>query len=347
MRSTVEFSFEQTDETVDKHLEVTKGSDRPQLSIVIPVYNEVDNLLPLHGRIQDVMQGHGYRWEVIYVNDGSTDGSDAVLSDLLRQDERVTVVTQRRNFGKSLALAAGFSLAAGEVIVTMDGDLQDEPGEIPRMLARLDDGYDVVIGWRQARRNSLAKRAASWVANTVTKLATGLDVHDMNSGLKAYRRVCIEKLVLYGDMHRYLPIMAHFAGFRVTEIPVAHHERRFGRSKYGLERLPHGGLDLLTVIFLHQYGRRPLHLFGGGGLLLLTTGFFINLWLTIQWFLGNRPIGDRPLLLLGVLLMLIGFQTITVGLVAELLVSFIQRVEDPLTVTASVERGTSFRRLLE
>lgn len=340
---TVEFSFNQPDETTDERLGVVKGRDGLQLSLVIPVYNEVENLSLLHERIQEVMQEHGYRWEVIYVDDGSTDGSDRVLDDLLRRDERVTVATQRRNFGKSLALATGFALAAGEIIVTMDSDLQDEPAEIPRMLARLDEGHDVVIGWRQDRRDRRAKRVVSWVANTVTKLATGLDVHDMNSGLKAYRRACIEQLVLYGDMHRYLPIMAHFAGFRVTEVTVAHHERRFGRSKYGLERLPHGGLDLLTVIFLYQYGRRPLHLFGGGGLVLLTTGFFINLWLTIQWFLGNRPIGDRPLLLLGVLLMLIGFQTITVGLVAELLVSFIQRDENPLTVTATVQRGTAFR----
>lgn len=311
-----------------------------RLSLVVPVYNEVGNLEPLHLRISEVLDGQGYDWEVIYVDDGSNDGSEQVLRRLLEADERTIVVSQRRNFGKSLALASGFSLVSGDVVVTMDGDLQDEPGEIPGMVARLEEGSDVVIGWRHKRNDTASKRLVSWFANTTTKLLTGLDIHDMNSGLKAYRRSCIDQLVLYGDLHRYLPIMAHFAGFSVSEVPVEHHERLSGQSKYGLERLPRGGLDLLTVIFLYQYGRRPLHLFGGGGLLLLIAGFLINLFLTVQWFIGNRPIGSRPLLLLGVLLMLIGFQTLTIGLVAELLVSFIQRTENPLNVTASVQRGT-------
>lgn len=312
-----------------------------QVSLVVPVFNEVDNLKILHQQIAGVLTAEALSWEVVYVDDGSTDGTDTVLDDLLKLDERVVVATQRRNFGKSLALGTGFALAAGQTIVTMDGDLQDEPGEIPQMLAKLNEGYEVVIGWRHHRHDTASKRLVSWVANAGTKLLTGLDIHDINSGLKAYRRDCIDQLVLYGDLHRYLPLIAHFAGFRVTEVPVAHHERRFGHSKYGLERLPRGGLDLITVIFLHQYGRRPLHLFGGGGLLLFILGFLINVYLTIQWFIGNRPIGDRPLLLLGVLLMLIGFQTITIGLVAELLVSFIQRSENPLTVTASVRRGAA------
>lgn len=308
-----------------------------QLSLVIPVYNEVENLELLHGQLIDVLDGQGLDWEVIYINDGSTDGSDRVLCDLLEKDNRVTVVTQRRNFGKSLALASGFALASGDAVVTMDGDLQDEPAEIPNMLAKLDEGYDVVIGWRAHRHDTIRKRIASWVANTTTKLMTGLNIHDMNSGLKVYRRVCIKQLVLYGDLHRYLPIMAHFAGFRVGEVSVVHHERRYGHSKYGLERIPRGALDLITVLFLYQYGRRPLHLFGIGGMLLLGTGFLINLYLTVLWFIGDRPIGNRPLLLLGVLLMLVGFQTLTIGLVAELMVSSIQRDEDPLNVASSVE----------
>lgn len=309
------------------------------LSLVIPVYNEAPNLMLQHERIVDAMNGHDYRWEVIYIDDGSTDGSDAVLDELLHQDERVIVATQRRNFGKSLALGTGFALASGEVIVTMDGDLQDEPNAIPDLLASLNDGYDVAIGWRHRRRDTFRKRFASRVANVTTRVLSGLDVHDMNSGLKAYTRRCVDNLTLYGDMHRYLPIIAHFAGYRVSEVPVEHHERQFGHSKYGAERLLRGGLDFITVFFLHQYGRRPLHLFGGGGLALFLAGLAINAYLTVLWLLGNRPIGDRPLLLLGVLLMLIGFQTITIGLVAELLVSFIQREEDPLVVTARIRRG--------
>lgn len=318
-------------------------SENVYLSLVLPVYNEAPNLPLQHQRIVEAMEGHDYRWEVIYVDDGSTDGSDAVLEELLHQDERVIVATQRRNFGKSLALGTGFALASGEVIVTMDGDLQDEPNAIPDLLDSLNEGYDVAIGWRQERRDTFSKRLASKVANVTTRLLSGLDVHDMNSGLKAYTRRCVDNLTLYGDMHRYLPIIAHFAGYRVSEVPVEHHERQFGHSKYGVERLLRGGLDFITVFFLHQYGRRPLHLFGGGGLAMFLVGLAINVYLTVLWLLGNRPIGDRPLLMLGVLLMLIGFQTITIGLVAELLVSFIQREEDPLAVTAQVSRGTEFK----
>ena len=272
------------------------------------------------------------------MDDGSTDGTRAALRALQAADSHVVVAEQRRNSGKSLALNTGFALARGAIIITMDADLQDEPGEIPNLLAKLDEGYDVVSGWKHERQDPLSKRVPSWIANHVTAWITGLRLHDMNCGLKARVDEAVRELHLYGDLHRYIPILAHYNGFRVTEIPVVHHKRRFGRSKYGPGRLLRGGLDLLTVLFLNNFRYRPLHLFGGTGLLLLLAGFFVNAYLSIEWFQGMRPLSQRPLLTLGVLLMLMGVQLGTIGLVAELLVSVVQRQEDPLRITRAVLR---------
>lgn len=310
----------------------------PEISLVVPVYNEHESLQPLHERIASVMKSVGRPWELIFVDDGSSDGSTKILRQLQADYANVVLGVQRRNFGKSAALMSGFALARGAVIVTLDSDLQDEPGEIPRLLAALDEGYDIVTGWKQTRRDPLSKRIPSKIANTVTGWLTGLHLHDMNSGLKAYRAECAHHLHIYGDLHRYIPIMAHLDGFRVAEIPVTHHPRRFGRSKYGAGRLIRGGLDLITVLFLTRYGRRPLHLFGVAGGLLLSVGLVINLILTAEWFRGVRPIGDRPLLLLGVLLMLVGVQLLTMGLIAELVVALMQRRDDPLATTRELLR---------
>ncbi len=308
------------------------------LSIVVPAYNEEESVPLLHERIRAVVEPLGLTWEVVYVDDGSTDGTRAALRALQAADSHVVVAEQRRNSGKSLALNTGFALARGAIIITMDADLQDEPGEIPNLLAKLDEGYDVVSGWKHERQDPLSKRVPSWIANHVTAWITGLRLHDMNCGLKAYRAEAVRELHLYGDLHRYIPILAHYNGFRVTEIPVVHHKRRFGRSKYGPGRLLRGGLDLLTVLFLNNFRYRPLHLFGGTGLLLLLAGFFVNAYLSIEWFQGMRPLSQRPLLTLGVLLMLMGVQLGTIGLVAELLVSVVQRQEDPLRITRAVLR---------
>jgi hypothetical protein len=218
----------------------------------------------------------------------------------------------------------------------MDADLQDETEEIPTLLAKLDEGYDVVSGWKKNRQDPLSKRIPSRIANRTTAIMTGVQLNDMNSGFKAYNATCVRRLHLYGDLHRYVPVLAHFAGFRVTEVPVTHHKRQFGQSKYGPGRLLRGGLDLMTVLFLNQYGRRPLHLFGGAGGVMLLLGLFINGLLAIDWFRGVRPIGDRPALILGVLLMLMGVQLLTMGLIAELLVHFIQRNENPLSTLEAI-----------
>jgi glycosyltransferase involved in cell wall biosynthesis len=309
-------------------------------SIVIPVYDEHESLERLHEKVATVMNELGRGWEVIYVDDGSTDGSTQILRDLQGRDEHVVVVVQRRNYGKSAALSAGFALAEGEVVITLDADLQDEPAEIPNLLAKLDDGWDVVSGWKQNRQDPRSKTLPSRLANYATTMATGVKLRDMNSGFKAYRRACVKRIRLYGDFHRYIPVLAHFAGFRVTEVPVTHHARQFGHSKFGRGRLLRGGLDLLTVLFLSQFGRRPMHLFGGTGAVMMALGFLINLVLTVQWFQGIRPIGDRPALILGVLLLIMGLQLLTIGLLAELIVSLIQRMEDPLSLTARIYRAS-------
>ena len=309
------------------------------LSVVVPAYNEAESVPLLHEQIRAVVEPLGLAWEVVYVDDGSTDGTRDVLRALQVADSHVVVAEQRRNSGKSLALNTGFALARGAILITLDADLQDEPGEIPNLLAKLDEGYDVVSGWKHERQDPLSKRVPSWIANHVTAWMTGLRLHDMNCGLKAYRAEAVRDLRLYGDLHRYIPILAHYNGFRVTEIPVVHHKRRFGRSKYGPGRLLRGGLDLLTVLFLNNFRYRPLHLFGGAGLLLLLAGLLVNAYLSIEWFQGMRPLSQRPLLTLGVLLMVMGVQLGTIGLLAELVVSVVQRGEDPLRITRAVRRA--------
>ncbi len=311
------------------------------VSIVIPVYNEHESLKLLHEKIVTVMQGLNLPWETIYVDDGSRDGSTAILIDMQRADPHVIVAMQRRNFGKTMALAAGFALAHGEVLITMDADLQDEPAEIPNLLRAMNDGYDVVIGMRQQRVDPLSKKLPSWFANTTTRLLTGLDIHDMNSGLKLYRRECIQRITLYGDMHRYIPILAYFAGFRVLEVPVVHHPRQFGRSKYGGGRFLRGGLDLLTVLFLNRYGRRPLHLFGLLGGLFLSIGVIINVALGIEWLENIRPIGNRPIFLLAIMLILIGVQILSLGLLAEMFVAYAQKNDNALDTVTRVYQTQS------
>jgi len=308
-----------------------------KLSLVIPVYNEHESLRILHDKITQEMQALNADWEVIYIDDGSTDGSTDILLELQRNDPHVVVAMQRRNFGKSLALNVGFELAEGDVIITMDADLQDEPNEIPRLLDKLSEGYDVVSGWKKDRQDPISKTLPSKIANGMTALLTGVKLNDMNSGFKAYRTNCVRSLYLYGDLHRYIPALAEDAGFRISEIPVTHHKRKFGRSKYGPGRLFSAGFDLMTVVFLSRYRRRPLHLFGGAGAALLIAGLLVNIVLTIQW-LGGEVLSTRPALILGVLLMVMGVQFLTIGLLAELLVSYIQRNEDPLNTIRQVYR---------
>jgi len=288
------------------------------LSLVIPVFNEEESLGPLMAEIDAMLTGLDRPAEVVFVDDGSTDNSRAVLAGLAREDSRVRVVLLRRNFGKGAALMAGFRHARGEVVVTMDADLQDDPAEIPRMLAELAAGADLVSGWKADRRDPITKRIASKVFNGVTARFSGLRLHDLNCGLKAYRADAVRNLSISGDLYRYIPVMAAADGFRVVELAVNHRPRRFGRSKYGLERYLRGFLDLLTIMFIGRFRWRPMHLFGGMGLLFSLAGIAVSLYLVGEKIAGNS-IGQRPLLLLGVLLIVVGVQLFTIGLVSEMI----------------------------
>jgi len=287
------------------------------LSIVVPVFNEAGSLEPLYQEIADALGPLG-AFEVVFVDDGSTDGSITVMERLAAAHDGVRVVRLRRNFGKAAALTHGFAEARGDVIVTMDGDRQDDPAEIPKLLARLDQGYDLVSGWKQTRQDPLSKTLPSKFFNWTVRKSTGVALHDFNCGLKAYRREVTEHVKVYGELHRYVPVLASDLGFRVAEEKVAHRRRTAGRSKYGWRRYARGYLDLLTVLFLGRYRQRPQHLFGGIGTMMVAVGLLIELYLTIDKLFGH-PIGQRPLLLLGVLLIIVGIQLLSLGLVGELI----------------------------
>ena len=290
------------------------------ISVVVPVHNEERSIGLLHEELQAALDPLGEEWEAVYVDDGSTDESFSALTRLHAREDNVRVVRLRRNFGKAAALAAGFAHAAGERVVTIDGDLQDDPSEIPQLLAKLEEGFDVVSGWKTRRRDPLSRRLPSKLFNWVAGWMSGLRLHDMNCGLKAYRAEVVHNLVLYGELHRFIPVLAHEQGYRVAELPVNHRPREHGRSRYGMERYLRGFLDLLTVSFMGRYRHRPLHLFGGLGLLLGGSGVVLLVYLTIVKLTGHA-IGQRPLLTLGVLLVVVGMQFFTLGLISEMITS--------------------------
>jgi dolichol-phosphate mannosyltransferase len=290
------------------------------ISVVVPVRDEEHTVAALHEQLVDALEGRGDPWEAVFVDDGSRDGTHAALVRLHDSADNVKVVRLRRNAGKAAALDAGLREAEGDVVVTIDGDLQDDPAEIPRLLAKLDEGYDLVTGWKTHRNDPVVRRVLSRVFNTVTGWVSGLRLHDMNCGLKAFRAEVARELDLYGELHRFIPVLAHDLGFRVTEIAVNHRPREHGRSRYGPERYVRGFLDLLTVTFMGRYRHRPLHLFGGLGLVLSTIGGAILVYLTIVK-LSGEAIGRRPLLLLGVLLVVVGIQFLSLGLLSELVTS--------------------------
>jgi glycosyltransferase involved in cell wall biosynthesis len=290
------------------------------ISIVIPVHDEERSVALLYEELQAALEPLGEEWEAVFVDDGSTDGSFAALTRLHNARDNVVVVRLRRNFGKAAALATGFAQARGETVVTIDADLQDDPSEIPHLLLKLDEGFDLVSGWKVKRRDPLGRRALSRLFNWVTGRVSGLRLHDMNCGLKAYRAEVVRGLRLYGELHRFIPVLAHYRGFRVAELPVNHRPREHGRSRYGLERYFRGFLDFLTVSFIGRYRHRPLHLFGGLGLVLGALGMAILVYLTVVKLTGHA-IGDRPLLTLGVLLVVVGLQFFSLGLISEMLTS--------------------------
>ncbi|HOX25221.1 MAG TPA: glycosyltransferase family 2 protein [Candidatus Krumholzibacteria bacterium] len=290
------------------------------VSVVVPAWNEAESLPELVARVAAVLTARGCDWEFLLVDDGSTDETWATLADLHAADPRVRGIRFARNYGKAAALAAGFEAAGGERIVTLDADLQDDPDEIPLLLDRLEDGFDLVSGWKQDRQDSWLKNNSSKVFNWATGRMCGLRLHDFNCGLKAYRREVTQRIHLYGDMHRYVPALAHLDGFRVTEHPVRHHKRRFGRTKYGWDRFLNGFLDLLTVYFLHARGSSPLHFFGRLGAVFGGMGGLISLYFLIWWLTGHA-LRVRPVLVLALVLMVMAVQFVSLGLIAELMVS--------------------------
>ena len=290
------------------------------ISVVVPVHNEERSVALLLDELGSALEGAGVSWEAVFVDDGSTDGTFSALTRLHAAADNVRVVRLRRNFGKAAALQAGFEAAQGEVVVTIDGDLQDDPAEIPRLLAKLDEGFDLVSGWKVKRRDPLSRRVPSRIFNGVSGRVSGLRLHDLNCGLKAYRAEVVQGLRIYGELHRFIPVLAHYRGFRVAEIPVNHRSREHGRSRYGMERYVRGFLDLLTVTFMGRYRQRPLHLFGGLGLGLSLLGGIVLAYLTVLKLAGHA-IGHRPLLTLGVLLVVVGMQFLSLGLLSELITS--------------------------
>lgn len=291
--------------------------EAPEVSVIVPGLNEADSLAELAERIHAALDGTR-RYEIIFVDDGSTDDSWQVIGDLSRMDRRVKGIRLRRNFGKAMALSAGFARARGAIIVTMDADLQDDPADLPAFIAKIESGLDVVVGWKVMRLDPANRLVLSRIFNGTVRAMTGVHLHDMNCGFKAYRREVIRTIPVYGDLFRFIPAFAAWQGFQVDEVEVKHHPRKYGHSRYGLERILRGFFDLLSVMFLTRYQRKPMHLFGLIGLFLGSIGVLTELYLTTLWFRGQK-IGDRPLLLLGALLIMAGIQFFSMGFIGEFL----------------------------
>lgn len=314
-----------------------------KLSIVVPLLNESESLLHLCQEIIATCDEHDISFELVFVDDGSTDSSWAVVRECSKLDERITGVRFRRNFGKAAALTAGMRAADGEYIMMMDADLQDDPAEIPKFIARLEEGFDVVNGWKERRLDPWHKTKPSKVFNWMVGRLTGLKLNDHNCGLKLFRREVIHEIRIYGELHRFIPVLAHARGFRVSEVGVHHRERQFGHSKYGVKRFARGFLDLLTVKFLTGFGSRPQHLLGGIGLLSFGLGSLGLSVLAAIWILTNvfgaqyGAIGGRPLLHYSIAALLLGGQAISMGLIAELLVAYTGRDVDTYSISERTE----------
>lgn len=305
------------------------------LSVVVPVFNEEDSLAELVRQISVVCEEQKISFEIIFVDDGSTDGSFALLEELHQKDKRIRVIQFRRNFGKAEALSAGFSVVRGDRVLTLDADLQDDPAEIPFLIRVLDEGLDLVSGWKKTRKDPLSKRIPSKIWNFMTSVMTGIKLHDFNCGIKMYRREVVESVHIYGELHRYIPALVSWEGFSVGEMPVNHRPRLFGRSKYGASRFFKGFLDLITIMFLSRYTRRPLHLFGMWGLVFGSIGAVITVTLMVLRIIKTIYLSNRPLLFIGVLFILLGMQFFSIGLLGEM-----------ITRSHSKNRNYSIRRFL-
>lgn len=310
---------------------------RTEISVVIPLVNEELSLRELYDGLRRSLNFTGGRYEIIFVDDGSTDGSSRVLRELRGRDGRVKIIRFRRNYGKSAALSVGFHHARGEYIVTMDADLQDDPNEIPRLISEIKKGYDLVSGWKKQRRDPITKTIPSRFFNFVTSLLTGIRIHDFNCGLKAYRKEVVKEIKVYGELHRYIPVLAHWRGFTISEVVVQHHARKYGKTKFGIGRFWKGFLDLLTALFTTRYFRRPLHLFGLWGIVLAFAGIVIDAWLIVEWFMGLTALGNRPLFLVGIVLMIVGIQFVSIGLLGEMITKTEQTTEQEYSIREVLE----------
>jgi glycosyltransferase involved in cell wall biosynthesis len=312
------------------------------VSIVVPAMDEAESLPALVEQLHAVRDAHGLALEqIILVDDGSSDTTWTVMTGLAADHADVEALRLRRNFGKATALMVGIGQARGAVIVTMDADLQDDPAELPQLLARIAEGCHVVSGWKRVRHDPVGKTLPSRLFNWVTAKASGIPLHDFNCGYKAYRREVFNRVQLYGELHRYVPVLAHALGFRIGEVAVRHHPRRHGRSKYGMARFLRGFLDLLSVMMITRFAYRPGHLFGGVGTLFVAIGGVALTWLTGLKLFTGADIGDRPLLLLGVMLVIVGIQLLLFGLLAELIISRTQRGNEYDDLVVEHSSGTA------
>jgi glycosyltransferase involved in cell wall biosynthesis len=313
----------------------------PELSLIIPVYNEEENLPLLYEAIQQALKPIGKTWEVIFVDDGSQDKSLAVLETLVKQDpDHVRVVVFRRNFGQTAAIVAGVDHAQGDTIILLDADMQNDPADIPLLLAKLEEGYDLVSGWRKDRKdNRLTRTLPSNLANGLISWVTDVHLHDYGCTLKAYRRGALEGFRLYGEMHRFIPVFAHSVGARITEIPVRHHPRKFGVAKYGLERTVKVLLDLFTVKFLLDYSHKPMRLFGGTGMSLILVSLLLLAYLFVRRVFFLVPVLGSPFFQISVMLLILGFQSILMGLIAELLARTYHESQSKPTYTVRTVLG--------
>ncbi|MFA6438193.1 MAG: glycosyltransferase family 2 protein [Bacteriovoracaceae bacterium] len=299
--------------------EQKQSGNRLTVSVVIPLLNEEESLRDLHDQLKNALARVGGNYELIFVDDGSTDNSFKVLRELKSRNPRVKAIRFRRNYGKSAALQVGFQKAQGEFVITMDADLQDDPAEISNLIKELRSGYDVVSGWKKKRKDPLGKTIPSKFFNFVTAKVTGIKIHDFNCGLKGYKLDVVKSVNVYGELHRYIPALAHWAGFRVGETVVNHRPRRYGRTKFGMARYSRGFLDLLTVVFTTRYFSRPLHLFGGWGIFSTLAGLITSGWLIYEKYMNDQPLSNRPLFIVALIMVIVGVQFVSMGLLGELI----------------------------
>ena len=289
---------------------------RPYLSVVIPVYNEEKNVRILFNKITSVLKPMGRPYEIIFVDDGSTDNTFRELDSII--DSHLRIIKMRKNFGQTAALDAGFKHSRGEIIITMDGDLQNDPADIPLLIKKINEGYDVVSGWRWKRKDPFSKKLLSKIANSMRIMLTKQVIHDSGCSLKAYKAEAIKDLDIFGEMHRYIPALLAWQGFRVGEVKVRHFYRKHGKSKYGMLRVFKGFLDLLVVVFWQKYSARPIHIFGGFGLLMIVAGGLVSVYMIIRRIIGNYSLSNRPLFLLAILTVILGFQFFMSGILADI-----------------------------